>query len=225
MIGSRPPARRLKQPDPGSGSHGEPVEPNQRKVRQVVAPARAPRRGASGSGQSRRDAQAGHAMALRPAPRAGRRRDSRGRRRRTACWLPGAACRTLPTAPSSSPCRSSSTACRSLAGRSRGQVLGGLDREAAVGVYGALGPAGGARGVDDHHRVFGRRMFGVGLVIRLRAIARATSGRGRASMGSTAAPMRRRRSRAVQRGTGQAASSAIGFRSAMPGRGGRRRRP
>ena len=34
-------------------------------------------------------------------------------------------------------------------------VLRGLDRKAAVGVHGALGPAGRARGVDDHQRIFG----------------------------------------------------------------------
>jgi hypothetical protein len=48
-----------------------------------------------------------------------------------------------------------------------GHVLGGLDREAAVGVDGAFRPAGRAAGVDEHQPVFGGGVFGFGRV-RLR---------------------------------------------------------
>jgi len=42
-----------------------------------------------------------------------------------------------------------------------GQVLGRLDGKTGVDVDGALGPAGGPRGIDQHHRVVGLRDNGV----------------------------------------------------------------
>ena len=164
MIGQRASAHLLEQPQPRVGVPRLAGRGEEAQRGEIVPAAPAPRRAASALrtrvGETPRR---GDAVALDQLPTAGRGRDNRARRRRTAWSRPAAASRTPARAPSSSPCRSSSRACRPAAGRAQGHVLGRLDREAAVRVHRALGPAGGAGGVDDHQQVFGVGAFGLRL--------------------------------------------------------------
>ena len=160
MIGRRPPPTTSKSHRHGSGFHGSPVEPRMRSDERSCARTGLVAVSHQRANERRRDAEDCDAGAARPAPRGDRGRGSRARRRRAPSCRRAASAEHLPGPHHPAHVGDPVHRLAVMHVEAVHHVLRGLDREAAMRMHRALGPAGRAGGVDDHQRIFGAGPLG-----------------------------------------------------------------